>query len=139
LNSAELRSLADDRLLDAQALLSLGRWSAAYYLAGYAVESAWKACILKRVTATGLIFEDHKFAAKCWTHNLEDLSKLAGLDAILGQDVAKRPGLDRNWSTVRDWSEASRYRQTTESDARMLYDAISNRADGVLPWIRNHW
>jgi hypothetical protein len=37
LNRAELRQLAEDRVLDARALLKEGRWSGAYYLAGYAV------------------------------------------------------------------------------------------------------
>ncbi len=39
-NRAELQQLAEDRILDAQALLAVNRWSGAYYLAGYAVECA---------------------------------------------------------------------------------------------------
>ena len=37
-NRLELRQLAQDRLQDAAVLLAAGRWSGAYYLAGYAVE-----------------------------------------------------------------------------------------------------
>ena len=33
-----MQQLAEDRILDAASLLAVGRWSGAYYLAGYAVE-----------------------------------------------------------------------------------------------------
>jgi len=52
-NRAELRQLAEDRILDAEHLLAAGRWSGAYYLAGYAVECGLKACIMARVESTG--------------------------------------------------------------------------------------
>jgi hypothetical protein len=68
-NRAELRQLAEDRLRDAECLLAAGRWSGAYYLAGYAVECGLKACIMARVESTGVIFWDRKFADKCWTHS----------------------------------------------------------------------
>jgi hypothetical protein len=45
-NKDELRQLAQDRILDAKALLAARRWSGAYYLAGYAVE-----CALKRASS----------------------------------------------------------------------------------------
>jgi HEPN domain-containing protein len=53
-NRAELRQLASDRIEDARILLAGGRWSAAYYLLGYAVETGLKACILKLVEETGV-------------------------------------------------------------------------------------
>ena len=82
MNRAELQQLAADRLLDAQTLLDApggGRWSGAYYLAGYALECGLKACILARIEKTGAIFVDKKFSEKCFTHRLEDLIDLAGL------------------------------------------------------------
>ena len=39
--------MADQRLVEAKALLDQGMWDGAYYLAGYAVELALKACIIK--------------------------------------------------------------------------------------------
>ena len=67
MNRTELHQLAHDRVEDARVLLDNGRWTAAYYLVGYAVETALKACILKFVEDTGIIFTDKKFAEKCWT------------------------------------------------------------------------
>jgi hypothetical protein len=48
---ADFQRLANDRIADARALLAAKRWSAAYYLAGYAVEAALKACIAKLMKA----------------------------------------------------------------------------------------
>ena len=58
-------------ILMRQHLLSAGRWSRAYYLAGYAVECGLKACVLAYVERTCVIFLDKKFSEKCWTHDVE--------------------------------------------------------------------
>ena len=47
LTKADLEALATTRLEDAQILLQAQRASSAYYLAGYAIELALKACIAK--------------------------------------------------------------------------------------------
>lgn len=84
MNRALLRQLAEDRILDAGCLLAGGRWSAAYYLAGYAVECGLKACILAHIEASGAIFVDRKFSEKCWTHDFEELLGLADLRQTFG-------------------------------------------------------
>jgi HEPN domain-containing protein len=66
-NRAELQRLAMERIGDARALLAARRWSAAYYIAGYAVECALKACIAKLMKSEE--FPDKRFADKCWAHN----------------------------------------------------------------------
>ena len=140
MNRAELQQLAEDRALDAQALLDAGRWSGAYYLAGYAVECALKSCVLIHVTtAAEVIFQDRRYSEKCWTHNLEDLVKLAGLETLRAADVAANPALGTNWLIVKDWSEMARYQQQTEPQARRLVEAVSDTTNGVLQWIRAHW
>jgi hypothetical protein len=135
----ELRQLAEDRILDAAALLAAGRWSGAYYLAGYAAECGLKACIMAHVEATGIIFEDRKFAEKCWTHDLEDLIILADLKGTLDTDIAANPVLAFNWGGASSWTETSRYEQKTQLEAQTLYDAINHVPNGVLPWLRRHW
>lgn len=49
LNRGLFQKLANVRLSDAKALLRLKRFDAAYYVAGYAVECALKACICKNI------------------------------------------------------------------------------------------
>jgi len=138
-NRAELQQLANDRVEDAKVLLDNARWSAAYYLVGYAVETGLKACILKFVQNTGIIFTDKRFAEKCWTHRIEDLVKQANLEPIRGQDIVANPTLGGYWGVVESWTEVSRYEQKTEREARDLYEAVAHQTDGVFRWIQQHW
>jgi hypothetical protein len=139
MNRAELQQLAEDRRLDAEALLAAQRWAGAYYLAGYAVECGLKACIMAYVERTGVIFKNPKFAQQCWTHKIDQLVEAADLKALRDQEAGQNPALSKNWQIVKDWDETARYELKTETQARGLYEAIINNADGVLPWIRNHW
>ncbi|MBN1652495.1 MAG: hypothetical protein JXA30_01835 [Deltaproteobacteria bacterium] len=45
LTKSDLKTLSETRLVDAQQLFDTGRYSAAYYLSGYAVELGIKVCI----------------------------------------------------------------------------------------------
>ena len=83
-------------------MLAPNHWSGAYFLVGYAAECGLKACVLAYVEATGAIFADRKYSEKCWTHDLENLAKLAGLEDELGRAIAANPTLDGNWTVVRD-------------------------------------
>lgn len=139
MNRLELRQLAEDRLADAQSLLAAGRWSGAYYLAGYAVECGLKACVLAHIEATGAIFRDRKYAERCWTHNLEELLALANLRPAMDNDTGANLDLLTNWNDTKDWAETSRYTQKTEAEARRLLEAIADVSHGVLPWIRLRW
>jgi HEPN domain-containing protein len=139
-NRLEWQQLAERRLLDAKALLDTRRWSAAYYLAGYAVECGLKSCVLARVAAAAeVIFEDRRFSEKCWTHSIEALVKLAGLEAVRSADTSANHALRDNWLIVKDWSETSRYETKSHWVAKKLYKAITNKTNGVMPWIRVRW
>ncbi|MGB7136749.1 MAG: HEPN domain-containing protein [Acidobacteriaceae bacterium] len=48
MNRKDLQSLANTRLREARVLFRAKEFSGAYYLAGYAVECALKACIAKQ-------------------------------------------------------------------------------------------
>lgn len=139
MNRTELQRLADIRIDEAKLLLDHGKWSGAYYLAGYAVECGLKACVLAHVELTGVIFQDRKYSEKCWTHDSEELVKLAGLKTQRDADAAANAALWTNWSYVKDWKESSRYEEKTQADAERLYHAIVDAANGVLPWIKSHW
>jgi hypothetical protein len=134
---SDLQKLAAERIADAKALLSLKRWAGAYYLAGYAVECGLKACIAKLMKAEE--FPDKSFADKCWTHDVDRLVYLAGLKGRRDADVAADSAFSDNWIVVKDWDESSRYHRIARGQAEGLYDAITDRKHGVLPWIRLHW
>jgi hypothetical protein len=93
MNRGQLRQLAEDRIGDAACLLAGRRPAGAYYLSGYAVECGLKACIMAHVETAGAIFQDRKFSEKCWTHDLEELLKLANLEPTLDADTAANAAL----------------------------------------------
>lgn len=137
MNRTDLQNLANERIAEAKILLDSGKWSGAYYLAGYAVECGLKACIAKLTKPEE--FPDKNFANKSWVHDIEPLVKLADLEQLRDAAMAANANLSANWRTVSKWSEASRYERKTQAEAQALYDAITHDPDGVLPWIRLHW
>jgi hypothetical protein len=139
MNRADFQTLADVRIDEAQALLSLtpSRPDAAYYLAGYAVECALKAAIAKLVNQYD--WPDKSFVNSAHTHNLSALMKAAGLEDALDIDTAGNPILKRNWLVAKDWNEQSRYQRHIQADAVKLVNAITDSTNGVLPWIKARW
>ena len=140
MNRTDFQQLTDDRIEDAKALLEASRWSGAYYLAGYALECALKSCVLAYVGGRPeIIFEDRQFSNKCWTHNLATLVKQADLVTQRDNATTANAQLGTNWMIAKDWSEATRYRLSTQQQAEQLFDAITDNSDGVLQWVKNHW
>ncbi len=138
MNRADFQNLATIRLAEAQALLVSGHSSGAYYLAGYAVECALKACIARRT-------REHDFPPRpetvrdMYTHDLTRLVKTAGLQEELDRSSQTDPQLDRFWSTVRAWSEQTRYLITPPSQAGDLIQAVEDPQHGVLLWLQRYW
>lgn len=119
-------------------MLENGQYAGAYYIAGYAVECALKACIARQVQQYD--FPDRDLAQKSYTHRLADLIAVAQLDGLLAAQVRAFPGFASNWKIVKDWNEASRYDPgISEKSARDLYSAITDVTIGVLPWLRTIW
>lgn len=138
MNRATLQRISKLRRRDAAALLTAGQYPGAYYLIGYAVECALKACVAKQVGQYD--FPDRKLANEAFTHDLEKLMKLSGLAPDLEKEMETNKPLELNWAVVKDWSESSRYEiGITEAQARDLYSACTARRNGVLNWIRRRW
>ena len=127
------------RIRDARVLLKTG-WNAsgAYYVAGYAVECGLKACLAKQTKSGDWPPKPEKVRGY-YSHNLEDLVKLAGLQSAFETAMKTDPILTGYWGIVKDWSEQSRYETYTQSDALALFDAITNNPHGVFAWIQQHW
>jgi len=138
MNRDDLRDLARERLEDARVLLKEGRYAAAYYLSGYVVECALKACIAKRTRQFD--FPPNQATIKeIYVHNLAVLVKSAQLGSTLDIDSQKDKEFAKNWSLVQTWNEGSRYGMPTKLDAQGLFEAISDKQHGVLQWISQHW
>ena len=123
---------------EARVLLQNGFYSGAYYLVGYAVECALKACIAKQIRRYD--FPDRKLVNDSYTHDLERLLGVSGLKEELDSESAGNPVLEENWTIVKDWSEQSRYRSSIpENEARDLFSAVTARRNGVLSWLKRLW
>ena|SRR5687767_3614244 len=105
---AEWQQLADLRLQDAEVLLAAQRWEASYYLLGYCIECALKACIAKQFRLHDV--PDRKLVADFYTHDLEQLVRISGIRLQMEGQFQADSSFSRNWSTVKDWKEDTRYR-----------------------------
>ena len=143
MNRSDLQRLAEIRLSDAKALLATGVNDAgAYYIAGYAVECAIKACIAKNQGEYPFPekISDKDLREKYYTHSLSILLNTADLVQQMGIDSAANPDLSINWIDVQTWSENYRYqvsisRPVTEN----LIRAIEDPQNGVLTWLKRYW
>ena len=134
----ELQQLSRIRTREAKSLLEKGHFSGAYYLLGYAVECASKACIARRVRRYD--FPNLKLAQDSHTHDLQKLLNVAGLKDELARQSRQSPALEINWATVKDWSVDTRYQAAIpEKQARDFYKACTDTKTGVLSWLKQWW
>lgn len=134
-NRKDLQVLVNLRIREAQILFDATEYSGAYYLAGYAVECALKACIAKK--SKRYDFPDKKTVIDSYTHDLVTLARLSGLKVEL--EGQTDPDLKKNWDIVLNWSEESRYRLMGQLASKEMISAIIQRSHGVLPCIKRHW
>lgn len=106
MNRLEFQALAVERLSDAETLFKAGRYACAYYIAGYAVECALKACIARKT-------KQHDFpprdSPRYYIHDIRKLLDSAGLGPVLEQGARQDAILETNWTAVIDWTEETRY------------------------------
>jgi HEPN domain-containing protein len=133
----ELRELALIRLKEAKVLLRNGYYDGAYYLSGYCIECALKACIAKRTRRYE--FPDKKTADASHTHKLSELIRVAQLEDAHIEEVGRDVLFGANWNIVKEWSEQSRYKKHLPESAEDILSAVADRRHGVLRWITQRW
>jgi len=134
---SDFQRLARTRLKEAKVLLENDCFDGAYYLAGYAVECALKACIAKQTQRHE--FPDKTRVLDSYTHDFAKLLKVANLTDALNETIKINLVFRKYWLLVEDWSEEARYQTATAEDAKDLYAAITDRKNGVLSWFRKYW
>lgn len=138
MNKNDLEELVYIRIKEAKALLDAESYQGAYYLAGYSLECAIKACIAKQVKQYD--FPNLELAKNSYSHKLMDLLGVAGLK----QKLREQEGLDQNfqlnWAVAKDWNEKARYEsRVEEKKAWDLYLAITDDQSGILAWLKTYW
>lgn len=142
INSTAIRTLADLRLQEAEALLQAGLYEGALYLAGYAVELLLKARICDNLDIQNLFdesFKEKEIAKPFKTHNLDQLLWLSGLRGKFEQDKIITPLLFKNWAYITtEWNEKLRYEvvgSASSVKARIMLEAINHPVNGFKQWI----
>ena len=113
----ELRSISSARLEDAQALFDVGRYDAASYLCGYALELALKARICETLNwdefpESGRDFEDYRSFR---THNLNVLLFLSGVRNSIMADREEEWGIVMGWDSELWYSRPGHHSEQTAS------------------------
>lgn len=123
------KKLSKIRIDDAGVLYENDRYDAAYYLAGYAVECALKARIIRRL--------EGYFPPKqnLYIHDLDKLHEVAGLKAVFEKKAAQDKSFRASWRTVKDWSEESRYDIHDRRAAKEILESASE----VVRCLKKYW
>jgi hypothetical protein len=113
------------------------RYEGAYYLMGYAIECALKACIAKQTNQYD--FPD-KNSGKLYIHDLSILLKFSQLEEKHRENSEANEAFDSNWAIVKDWKEDARYSwDITKDQAEAFYSAVTDGKDGIMPWLQKWW
>ena len=137
LTKNDLEKLAQIRLDDALFLLSANRSSSAYYIVGYAVELAFKACISKLIQPNAI--PDLAFIKVIYTHKFSELLSAAGLRPEFEEYIKMDSQFAANWAIANNWSEESRYEFWDPISAATMLQAIQDPNHGVFQWLKKHW
>jgi hypothetical protein len=121
-NRKDFQALSRVRLREAKALLGLGLYDGAYYLAGYAVECGFKACIAKQTKRYD--FPERELVQGLFTHAPRQLLVKAGLEGELKTKISTDALFRARWETVLEWDVESRYnvKTPTPSSGRFRTD-----------------
>ncbi len=138
MNKTDLEKLTQIRLAEAKILLSSGHYHGAYYLTGYVIECALKACVAKQVQQYD--FPNKQLANASHSHRLSELLNVAGLKPDLLQKEQEDIDFSFNWTIIKDWSETSRYESHIEqAQAVDMFNAVADEKSGVLAWLKTYW
>ncbi len=138
MNRGDFQELAELHLLHAKALLDAELYSGAYYVCGYVIECALKACICKGTNQFDFYPSPDESRA-AWSHDFGRLVRAADLESEFNAARAADPDLDVQWGSVEEWSHDSRYEPRGKREAQELFLAISDPEHGVFSCIKQHW
>lgn len=134
---SDLRDLARLRVKEAKTLVKNKCYSGAYYLAGYTIECALKACIAKKTKKSE--FPDLETVKRSYQHIPEGLVSTSGLKIDLEKKILRDRHFAARWAIVVQWKPESRYEIKSQREAEGLLEAITDSRKGVLRWIGQYW
>ena len=133
----EFKKLSKMRIKEAKILFKKFEYSGAYYLAGYSIELALKACYCKNVKEQSFPPKKEIYYA-LYSHDLNNLLDVSGIKLDFEKREKKDKIFQENWITVKDWTEQSRYGFFNRTYAESLINSIVGQS-GILNWIKKLW
>jgi HEPN domain-containing protein len=119
----DLKSIALERLADAEALMQAERFDCALYLIGYCVEISLKHRICETLNWAGFPSSNHEFekVKSVRTHDLNILLHFTGLENVI------KSAYLQDWTAISDWNPESRYRTiglVSKEDATKMVSSV---------------
>src|ERR1700730_12838177 len=121
MNRKQWKAQAEDHCNAAKVLLREGQFSAAYHIAGLAVECALKAKICRSVKTGD--WPEKRFTNDVHIHDLTKLARYAQLEKERLAEEHNSTQFRLYWSIVKDWRIDSRYRLCSAAEARDMVEA----------------
>lgn len=134
LNYSLCKKLASKRFAEAKLLKKGELNSGAYYLGGYVIEFALKACYCQKVKK-GEFPPERSIYDKLYDHDLNKLLDVSGIKPDFYKEVKTNDDLQSAWDLIKDWSEKTRYAVFTRNDAESLIKSM----EIVFDWIKTKW
>ena len=101
MNRRDFQAVARTRVREARILLESQEFAGAYYLLGYCVECALKACVAKQTRRHD--FPSKQLANDVHTHDLEKLFRLSGVWTDFQNEKAAKEASENNWTKLPTW------------------------------------
>ena len=137
MNRTDFQELAVVRLQEAETLLDAGLFDGAFYLAGYAVECALKACIARQTQQYEFPERDRVLGS--YSHDFKRLIIAATLTDELDAEIRADRQFEIRWNEASKWSPGARYERKTRDEAAVLIAAAGDPEHGVLQWLSHYW
>ncbi len=132
--------MAEVRLREAEALFAAGLYDGSFYLCGYVVELALKACICKSLALAEYPDGEAGVRQVFKTHDFWVLALFAGLRLPIEEKQSVSAEFAGNWSIVTGWQLDDRYAiRKSRQNAQAMLEVLRSDPEGVLPWLSQRW
>jgi len=133
--------LAAVRLREAEVLFDAALYDGSYYLCGYVVELALKACVCRHLGVDEYPEGEPNLKGLFRTHDFRSLELIAGLRSSIAAKRQASFAFDANWTLATSWKPEDRYLLNfkKQNEAHDMLEALRSTPEGVLTWLSQQW
>jgi HEPN domain-containing protein len=140
-NRLDLQNLSQTRLHEAEVLFDAGLFDGSFYLCGYVVELAMKACVCRHLGVEEYPESEPNLKGLFRTHDFRSLELVAGLRSSVSAKRQASLTFDDNWTLATSWKPEDRYllNSKNQNEAHDMLEAVRSAPEGVLTWLSQQW